>query len=158
MKRFAKAMLSVGAIVLLLVVSGRADDLEKMQGRWKGMAIKKEELILVVKKNHVEMITYRDGVPTSTECEIKLDETLNPKTLDFGKKRMFVGKERQEDLNVIDIPSPAIYRFEGDHLDLCMAIFSGRPQFFPADFPAVGCVRFSRVPDDAAKDNKAAAN
>jgi uncharacterized protein (TIGR03067 family) len=150
MDRFAIAVFSSGVVALLLVASAAADDLEKMQGQWEGTTAKKQHVTLVIKKNHIAMNGERDGIPSSSECEFKLDETQNPKTLDFGKMRIFVGKERKEDLNVIDLPMPAIYRLEGEHFDLYIGFGEERPKGFPEKLPTTGCTRFTRVADKPA--------
>ncbi|HEX4143664.1 MAG TPA: TIGR03067 domain-containing protein [Pirellulales bacterium] len=137
-------------VALLLVTCAAADDLEKLQGKWEGTTANKQHVTLAIKKNHIAMSGERDGILSSSECEFKLDETLNPKTLDFGKMRIFVGKERKEDLNVINLPMPAIYRLEGQHFDLCIGFGEERPKGFPEKLPTTGCIRFTRVADNPA--------
>jgi uncharacterized protein (TIGR03067 family) len=125
------------AFVLLLFSSSAllatevSDDLAKMQGTWSGKSPEGASLTLVIKDRTAQSTISGKGGNVTLDYEINLDESADPKTMDFLKE----GEK----------PLPAIYRLAGDKLTVCMNVLGGeRPTKFGGGKGGGSVVVYSR--------------
>jgi uncharacterized protein (TIGR03067 family) len=123
---------AVGQVALGQEVQG---DLAKMQGTWRGTSPEGAALVMVIKDNASKSTITGRGGSFVVEQNLKLDESVDPKTLDF------LPPGEQDASKTI----PAIYKLEGEKLTICMNPFGGqRPAKFAAGKEGGSLVVYSR--------------
>jgi uncharacterized protein (TIGR03067 family) len=101
-------------------------DLAKLAGTWKTMAGPNKDVPLTLKiegKKATATFTTPEGDEVTMKGEVKLDETVTPKTIDFVNFKRPDGEDTQDTLG--------IYTFDGDELRVCNGgPGEGRPKEF----------------------------
>lgn len=136
------AMLLTLTSISLGAENSLTGDLAKLQGRWEAKAGLKRKLAvtLEVEGCHANVkITLPKGKPITVRGEIKIDETVLPRSLDWVK---FNGYDDQEFPEI-----PAIYELNGDVFKVCNGgPNNSRPtEFKPGDGVLADLLEFKRV-------------
>ena len=137
----------LAATVLMVTPTPAADnalsgDLGRLQGRWSAQAGPRRniavELEIAGRQAQVRIVTPQ-GLKFNVQGEIKIDETAQPRALDWVN---FNGLDDQELPDIL-----AIYRLEGDTLQVCNGgPNNNRPtEFKPGDGVLADLVVFART-------------
>jgi uncharacterized protein (TIGR03067 family) len=108
--------------------ASRDGDLGRLQGRWSATAGARHEIHVTIEIKGRDVhaaIKTPQGLDLKVQGEVKLDETTNPRSLDWKK---LTGPDQQ--------PLPeiaAVYKIDGDTFTVCNGGFLGaRPKEFKA--------------------------
>lgn len=113
------------------VASGADSDLAKLQGTWQGTSPEGARLVLVIKDTTATSTISGKAGTVQLEQQIKLDETADPKALDF--------------LKAGGGSIPGIYKLEGDKLTICLnPLGDERPVKFDAGKAGGSLVVYTR--------------
>jgi uncharacterized protein (TIGR03067 family) len=126
-------------------------DLGRLQGRWTARAGAKHEVRVVLAvqgRRVIASIATPQGIRFQVHGEVKVDETMSPRRLDWVK---FIGADQQEFPEI-----PAIYKLDRDTFIVCNGGLDGpRPtEFKSGDGLLAEVVVFKREPAPAQSKTK----
>lgn len=142
MRSTLTALLVFFASITLAAENAPTGDLAKLQGRWETKAGARRKLAVTLEVEGCRAnikITTPQGKTIIVKGEIKLDEKVEPRSLDWIK---FNGYDDQE------LPEiPAIYELKGDIFKVCNGgPNNSRPtEFKPGDGVLADLLEFKRV-------------